>query len=447
MNVSAGQPPLPRVVIVGGGFGGLYCARRLMRKTSCPVTVIDKRNFHLFQPLLYQVATGSLSIGDISFPLRACLNGRKGMTVLLAEMRDLDPARRRVILSDGETPYDILVVATGSGQTYFGHPEWEALAPGIKTVEDALYMRRRILLAFETAERESDPAVRREWMNFVLVGGGSTGVELAGALAELAGSILKKDFASLGPGDAVIHLVEHHDRVLPSLPEELSAQALKFLVRLGVKVRTGTGVVGITNRSVTVKKGNQQEEIAARTALWAAGVEASPIGRILAERTGAQRDSEGRLFVEPDLSLPNHPEIFVIGDLACFAHQTGEPLPGVASVAIQQGRHVAEQIAARGGGKNRPAFHYRDKGMLAVIGRNAAVAQVGRLHLWGWKAWVIWAIVHIHFLIQFENKMLVMLQWAWNYLTYKRSARLITGKDPFPLVEPRDIPSDTSERP
>ena len=436
------------VVIVGGGFGGLYAAKAL-KSAPVRVTLIDKRNFHLFQPLLYQVATGGLSPGDIASPLRAVLNRQKNTTVLNAEAVDLDPARRKLILSDGELDYDTLIVATGSSHHYFGHDEWSPTAPGLKTVEDALDIRRRILLAFEAAEREPDPDRRRAWMTFVIVGGGPTGVELAGAIGELSRSTLKDDFQHIDPAQAQILLLEGAERVLPVYPPDLSAKAEASLARLGVTVRTQCLVTDIQDEVVTVSRGDQGELIQARTILWAAGMQASPMGRVLAERTGVELDRAGRVMVEPDLSVAQRPDIFVIGDLAHFAHQDGSPLPGVAPVAMQQGQYVADLIQerlsrnaliSRGDAASEQdvgssVFEYRDKGSLAVIGRNVAVAELGALKFSGFLAWWIWLFVHIGYLIEFDNKLLVLFQWAWNYFTRKRGARLITGDDPFPLVE------------
>jgi len=421
-----------RVVIVGGGFGGLYAALALKR-APVAVTLIDRRNFHLFQPLLYQVATGALSPGDIASPLRLVLRRQKNTRVLLCEVTGIDPARRQVFLSDGELsfelPYDTLILAPGVRHHYFGHPQWEALAPGLKTVEDATEIRRRVLLAFEAAERRPDPRERRSWLTFVIVGGGPTGVELAGALGEIAHHTLKEDFRTIDPAEAQILLVESTDRVLPSYAPELSIRAATALERLGVKVRTGAAVTQVEPDGVVLRAGSLEERVAARTVLWAAGVQASPLGRILAEKTAVAIDRDGRLVVEPDLSVPGHPEILVIGDLASFTHQTGRTsLPGVAPVAMQQGRYAAELIQRRlrGEAPGRP-FHYRDLGNMATIGRGAAVAELGRLRLSGFLAWLAWLFIHLVNLIEFDNRLLVLIQWAWNYLTWNRGARLITG--------------------
>lgn len=420
------QPP--HVVIVGGGFGGLYAAKALGH-APVQVTLVDKRNFHLFQPLLYQVATGGLSPADIASPLRAVLNRYRNVRVLMGEVIDLLPDEQRVILRDGELNYDYLILATGVTHHYFGHREWASLAPGLKTVEDALEMRRRIFLAFEAAEAEADPGKVRSWLTFVIVGGGPTGVELAGALGELAHSTLKGDFRNIDPATAQILLIEASDRILPTYPTELSAKAQLALQRLGVTVRTRTRVTDVRNGLVTLQEGDQVKQVAAETVLWAAGVKASSIGEVLAKRTGAELDQAGRVRVQPDLTLPGYPNILVIGDLTCFTHQGGEPLPGIAPVAMQQGEYSARLIRARLKGKSLPPFHYRNKGSLAVIGRNAAVADLGFLRLSGFVAWLIWIFVHIRYLIEFDNKILVMFQWAWNYFTRKRGARLITERD------------------
>ena len=429
------QDPKHRVVIIGGGFGGLYAAKTLGR-AAVDVTLIDKRNFHLFQPLLYQVATGGLSPGDIASPLRAVLSGYKNIKILAAEATDIDPEVQTVILSDGTIPYDTLIVATGVSHHYFGNDQWAEAAPGLKSIEDALDIRRRILLAFEAAERETDPVKRRAWLTFVIVGGGPTGVELAGALAELAHTTLKEDFRSIDPAEAQILLLEGVDRVLPPYPPELSAKAEKSLTELGVTVRTQTLVTDIADDRLTLKHGDESEQLRAETVLWAAGVQASGWGKVLAERTGVKLDRVGRVIVEPDMSLANQPNIFVIGDLAHFAHQSedGKPLPGVAPVAMQQGRYLAKLIQARLKGQTKAPFHYVDKGSLAVIGRNAAVADLGFVKFSGFFAWFLWIFIHIMYLVEFDNRLLVFFQWAWNYVTRKRGARLITGASPYPLV-------------
>ncbi|HUI76442.1 MAG TPA: NAD(P)/FAD-dependent oxidoreductase [Bryobacteraceae bacterium] len=416
-----------RVVIIGGGFGGLY-ATKALRRAPVHVTLIDRRNFHLFQPLLYQVATGALSPGEIASPLRFVFRRLKNVEVLLAEVTDLDPANRRVILGDGEAGYDTLIVAAGASHHYFGHDEWAPLAPGLKTIEDATEIRSRILRAFEKAEREPDTEARRAWLTFVIVGGGPTGVELAGALGEIANDTLRGDFRHINPAEASILLVEGTDRVLPAYPADLSAKAEEALIRLGVRSMTGTLVTAIDAGGVTVRRGGVTEHIRARTVLWSAGVEASPLGRVLAERAGAQLDRAGRVMVEPDLTIGGHPEILVIGDLANFSHQTGKPLPGVAPVAMQQGRYAAGLVKKRLAGKPVPPFHYWDKGSLATIGRAAAVADFGRIHIDGLVAWLAWLFIHLMYLVEFDNRLLVLIQWAYDYFTYNRGARLITGE-------------------
>jgi len=414
-----------RVVIIGGGFAGLYAAKRL-GKAPVALTVIDRRNFHLFQPLLYQVATGGLSPGEIASPLRVVLRGHRNTEVLLAEAVDFDVASRRVILADGELPYDDLVIATGATHFYFGHDEWEPLAPGLKTIEDATEIRRRILLAFEEAEREPDLARRHAWLTFVIVGGGPTGVELAGALGEIANDTLRGDFYHINPAESRILLVEGEDRVLPSFAPDLSRKAERHLIALGVRPRMGARVTNVDAAGVTVEAGGQTEHIPARTVLWAAGVRASSLGRKLAERAGAPLDRAGRVLVEPDLSIPGHPEIHVLGDLASVT-QDGKPLPGVAPVAMQQGRYVADLLVKKLRGQAVPPFRYFDKGNLATIGRNRAVAQFGRLHVSGFPAWFLWVFVHLMYLVEFENRLLVFVEWVYNYITRNRGARLITN--------------------
>jgi NADH dehydrogenase len=410
-------------------------ACRLPVNSVAPVqlTLIDRCNYHLFQPLLYQVATGALSPANIAAPLRNVLKGQKNTQVLLAEAIGIDAQNRRVVLSDGAVDYDTLIVATGASHQYFGHDEWEKSAPGLKTVDDATHMRRRILLAFEAAEREPDPQKLRAWMTFVIVGGGPTGVELAGALGEIANDTLRHDFRRINPSEARIFLVEGTDRILPPYPPKLSQSAKEMVERLGVTVRTGALVTNITETSVTIREGEKLEEIPTRTILWAAGVLGSPLGRIVAEATGAQFDKSGRVVVDPDLTVPGHPEIFVLGDLANFSHQTGKPLPGVAQPAIQEGRYVGEAIERRLRGIAVQPFHYKDRGSLATIGRGAAVADLNWIQLTGVPAWLIWIFIHLANIVQFQSRLLVLLQWAWLYVSYDRSARLITGENPLPL--------------
>jgi len=422
------------VVILGGGFGGLYAAKELSR-ADFKVTLIDKRNFHLFQPLLYQVAAGWLSPGEIASPLRMVLNRYKNTYVYKATAVDILPEEKKVLLRDGEVDYDTLIVATGSSHHYFGHDEWAKTAPGLKTVEDALEMRRKILLSFEAAEREPDPEIQKEWMTFLIIGAGPTGVELAGTIGELARTTLKNDFRNINPADVIIILVEGLDRVLPTYPEKLSVKAEESLKDLGVMIRLGSMVTGIEGSKVSVQMNGETDTIQSKTILWTAGVKASFLGKVISDRTGAEIDKGGRVVVDSDLSVPGYPDIFVIGDLANFSHRNGEPLPGVAAVAMQEGRYVAGLIVKRRDGKKTGPFSYDDKGSLAIIGRNSAVADLGRIKLWGLTAWLIWAFVHIRYLIEFDNKIVVLFRWAWNYFTRKRGVRLITGDLPVSLIE------------
>jgi len=423
--------PTTRVVIVGGGFGGLYAAQAL-RRAPIELTLVDRRNFHLFQPLLYQVASGGLSPGQITSPLRYVLNRQRNTRVLLGEVVDIDVAERRLVFSDGELEYDVLVVASGATHHYFAHDEWAAQAPGLKGIEDATAIRSRILLAFETAEREPIPERRHPWLTFVVVGAGPTGVELAGALGEIANDALAHDFRVIRSSDAEIILLEAADRVLPPYPPDLSAKAKRSLERLGVTVRLRTAVSRVDDSGVTVRVDDREEHIAARTVLWAAGVQASPLAQLLARATGAPTDRNGRIFVEPDLSLRGHPEIFAIGDMV-HVEQDGNLLPGIAPVAMSEGRYVARRIAARVAGRTTKPFHYFHKGQLATIGRSAAVADLRFVRFGGFFAWLIWLFVHLMYLVEFENRVLVLVQWAWSYFTRNRGARLITGKNPLPL--------------
>jgi len=405
-------------VIVGGGFGGLYAARALAGR-PVRVTLLDRRNHHLFQPLLYQVATAALNPSDIAVPLRSILRRSTNVTVLLANVERVDLTSRRVALDRGEIGYDALVLAAGASHSYFGHDEWEVLAPGLKTLEDALEIRRRVLLAYEAAERESDGAEQQALLTFVVIGGGPTGVELAGALGEISRRTISRDFRVIDPTKARIVLLEGAPRILTTFPESLSLSAQDALRRIGVEVRTKAIVTRVTADAVWLGG----EQIRARTVLWAAGVAAAPLTRNL----DAPLDRSGRVLVEPDLSIPGHPETFAIGDMCAFLHQTGAPLPGVAPVAIQQGRAVADNVLRRLRGEPTRPFRYRDKGSMATIGRAAAVAVVGRLKLSGLPAWLAWLLVHIVFLIGFRNRLLVLFEWAWAYLTWHRGARLITG--------------------
>lgn len=408
----------PKVVIVGAGFGGLTAAQRIAR-LPVQVTVIDRKNHHTFQPLLYQVATAGLSPGEIAAPIRWILRSNPNVEVLLEEVVDFNLEQQKVITRNQTLDYDYLIIASGASHAYFGHPEWEPLAPGLKTIEDALEIRRRVLLAFELAERHVASGQGEMPLNFVVVGAGPTGVELAGTLAEIAHHALKHEFRSIRPEQTRILLIEGGPRVLPAYPEELSRKAEEQLARLGVEVRTSHVVNGI--EPGVVKVGD--ERIAAQVVLWAAGVAASPLGRKL----GVSVDRAGRVLVQPDLSVPGKPNVFVIGDLAALADERGKMLPGVAPVAIQQGQWMAKAIARDLKHQTRGAFHYHDKGSLATIGRAAAVADFGKLRLSGYFAWLAWLFVHILYLIGFRNRLLVMIQWAWSYMTYERGARLITG--------------------
>ncbi len=416
--------PRHRVVILGGGFGGLYAARCLKR-APVDVTVIDRRNFHLFQPLLYQVATSGLSPGDIVSPIRWILKRQRNTRVWMAEATGIDVAGKLVTLTDGDVPYDSLIVATGARHHYFGRDEWETHAPGLKSLEDATEIRRRVLSAFEVAERTKDPAGREEWLSFVVVGGGPTGVELAGALGELARDTLRNDFRAIDPKSARIVLLEGTDRVLPTYPPSLSAKCERSLARLGVTVRTKTLVTELSASAVTVRSGDTTEILPCRTVLWAAGVNASPFGQVLSHATGAGLDKIGRVLVDPDLTVPDHPDIFVIGDLANFSHQTGAPLPGVAPVAMSQGRYAANVIRRRLAGKSIKPYTYFNKGELATIGRASAVANFGKLRFSGYPAWLLWLFVHLMYLVEFQNRVLVFVQWAWSYLTRGRGTRII----------------------
>ena len=408
----------PRIVIVGAGFGGLSAAKALAGKPF-DVTVIDRHNYHLFQPLLYQVATASLSPAEIASPIRAILQRAQNVNVMLGKVSGIDLERREVLAEGRRIPYDTLVLATGAQHAYFGHGDWAAFAPGLKTIDDATYIRRRILLAFEKAETETDPAERARLLNFVIVGGGPTGVEMAGAIAELANRALAEDFRSIDPRAARIILVEAAPRLLTPFDPPLSEAARTSLVQLGVEVRLGTPVTALDAAGVSVGT----ERIEARTVIWGAGVIASPAGQWL----GAETDRAGRVKVEPDLSVPGHPDIFVIGDTAAIDDANGNPLPGVAPVAKQQGNYIAALLIARRNGKTVAPFRYRDLGSLATIGRKRAIIQMGRLKMKGFFAWLLWCVAHIYYLIGFRNRFVVAISWLWNYITFQRATRLITG--------------------
>ena len=419
-------PLLPRVVVVGAGFGGLTAARAL-GDAPIALTLLDRRNFHLFQPLLYQVATAALNPSDIAAPIRHIVRRQRNTTVLLAEVSEVDVSARIVRTDHGDLPYDFLVLAAGADDSYFGHDEWRAFAPGLKTVEDALEMRRRILLAFERAEWEKENGARQEWLTFVVVGGGPTGVELAGALAEIARHALASDFRGIDPARARVILVEGAGRILPGFPPSLSESAARQLAGLGVSVRTGVRVTRIDGEGVWLG----EERIGARTALWAAGVAASHLTRSL----GVPLDRQGRVLVAPDLTVPGHPEIFVIGDASAIVDR-GKAVPGVAPAAMQEGRHAARNIRRALSGRPLLAFRYLDKGILATIGRAAAVADIRGWKLSGFVAWIAWLAVHIFFLIGFRNRALVMFEWAWAYVSWQRGARLITRGDAAANVPP-----------
>jgi NADH dehydrogenase len=417
------QKSNPRVVIVGAGFGGLLAARTLARY-PVQITLIDRQNFHTFQPLLYQVATAGLSPGEIAAPIRWIMRSRRNVEVLMSEVQDFDLSRRVVKLPDGEIPYDYLLVASGASHAYFGHDEWEPFAPGLKTIQDALEIRRRILLAFELAERQANREKEQVQLNFVVVGGGPTGVELAGTMAEIARKALSNEFRTIDPRKTRIVLLEGGPRVLPAYPEDLSRSAEEQLKRLGVEVHTSAMVTLVTPGAVHMG----DTPLPAAVILWAAGVAASPLGKKL----GGPVDRAGRVAVNPDLSLPGHPEVFVIGDLATLKDENGKMLPGVAPVAMQEGKATAHNIAAELRGEPRKNFHYFNKGNLATIGRAAAVAEFGKIHISGFLAWLAWLFVHVFFLIGFRNRIIVLVQWAWSYFTYERGARLITGDTHLP---------------
>lgn len=416
----------PHVVILGAGFGGLYAARAL-RRAEVRLTVVDRRNHHTFQPLLYQVATAGLNPSDIASPIRHVLRHQKNAEVILAEAKAIDVAAKKIVLGDGELSYDQLIIAVGATHSYFGHEAWAPRAPGLKSLEDALEIRRRIFYAFEAAERETDPERKRAYLTFLIVGAGATGVELAGALAEIAHHTLEGDFRRFDPRDARILLLEGGPRVLPTYVERLSTRAREQLSSLGVEVRTDARVTGIDERGASLG----DERIDASVVLWAAGVAASPLGRTL----GVPLDRAGRVLVRPDLTIPGHDEVYVIGDLAAL-EQEGHLVPGVAPAAIQGGLHAAKNVERALRGEPRLAFRYHDKGSLATIGRAAAIADFGRLKMSGFTAWLAWFLVHVFFLIGFRNRFLVMFEWAWSYLTFERGARLITGETPAPLPAP-----------
>ncbi|MBX2859942.1 MAG: NAD(P)/FAD-dependent oxidoreductase [Vampirovibrio sp.] len=420
------------VVIIGAGFGGLHAAQALGNMPGVRVTVIDKRNFHLFQPLLYQIATGALSAAEIASPIRFILNRFQNIQVLLGEVTGIDTQQQAVTTPEFTVPYDSLIVATGSRHHYFGNDHWEEMAPGLKTIEDAIAIRHKIFEAFEQAERTTDPELQNAWMTFVIVGGGPTGVEMAGAVGELAHYTLKNDFYAIKPGKAKIYLLEGMDRVLPPYDAISSEKAHDALALLGVTVKTNTLVTEITEDTVTTKSTQNPEEIeqiAAKTIIWAAGVKASPLGSLLAEKTDAELDRIGRVVVGKNMEIPTCPNVYIVGDLANYCHEpvsNGNPLPGVAPVAMQQGDYVAKVITNSLKGLPTESFQYHNKGSMAVIGRNAAVAELGKLRFDGLLAWLAWLFVHVMHLVEFDNKILVIIQWFWSYWTKRRGARLIT---------------------
>jgi NADH dehydrogenase len=413
---------MPHVVVVGGGFAGLYTARGL-KHVGVDITVVDRHNYHLFQPLLYQVATAALNPSDIAAPIRNILRKQKNVSVILGDVQSIDPNAKTIALADGAVMlYDYLVLATGATHSYFAHPEWERDAPGLKSIDDALEIRRRVLIAFEAAERESDPALQQQWLTFVIIGGGPTGVELAGALSEIARQTVVRDFRRIHPESARVILLEGKDRVLPTYPPDLSEKARQQLAGLGVEVITSAIVTNVSDRDVHIG----ERVIPTRTVLWGAGVQASPLAKTL----GVPLDRAGRVLVTPALTIPGHDDVFVIGDLAASEQIDGTLVPGVAPAAIQEGQHTARNIERAVAGQPLRAFKYVDKGSLATIGRAAAVADFGgRKKFGGFFAWMAWLVIHIFFLIGFRNRFLVITQWAWAYITYERGARLITGTD------------------
>src|SRR5215471_16346414 len=424
------MPGQHRVIILGGGFAGLLAAQKLKR-APVHVKLFDRRNFHLFQPLMYQVATGSLSPGEIAAPLRSVLRKQKNTEVLLGEAADINPDKNRVRLKDGaEFEYDSLIVATGSKTSYYGNDSWRTVAPSLKSVEEATAIRHKILLAFECAERATTPEEVSAWLTFVIVGAGATGLELAGALAEIANETLRHDFRNINPSEARILLVEGGPRILPAFPEDLSGKAEKLVCKLGVEILKGVKVTSIDSEGVTLERPTGSESLRAKTVLWAGGITSNEFGRKLAERVHAQTDRIGRIPVTPRLTVPNYPNIFIVGDLALATGANGKPLPGVAQVAMQGGAYAAKAIRARvEKGPEPPPFHYFDKGDMAVIGRAAAVANIFGFHLSGLPAWLVWLFIHLMYIVEFQSRVLVFIQWGFEYLTFSRGARLITGND------------------
>jgi NADH:ubiquinone reductase (H+-translocating) len=422
----------PKVIIIGGGFGGLSAAQAL-KSAPVDVTVVDRRNYHLFQPLLYQHATGSLSAGDIAAPIRGVLGRQKNTRVWLGDVKDIDPVAKRVQLADGASlAYDFLIVAAGSQTSYYGHDEWQQWAPGLKSVEEAAALRHKILYAFEVAERlPDDPAQRRAWLTFTIIGAGPTGVELAGAIAEISRQTLKHDFRAIDPEDAQIILLDASPRVLMPFPEDLAEKAVRSLAKLGVKTKMGARVHEVTRDGISYQADNSTQTLSTKTVIWAGGVTVTPLAKTLAQRTGAETDHGGRIKVGPDLTIPNFPDIFVIGDMALSIDKHGQPLQGVAQVAMQGGTYAAKAIVRKVEGKPAPApFNYFDKGNIAVIGRAAAVANAFGVHLWGLPAWIVWAFIHLAYIVEFQSRVLVFIQWAIQDVTFNRGSRLITGVAP-----------------
>jgi NADH:ubiquinone reductase (H+-translocating) len=418
----------PKVIIIGGGFGGL-CAAQALKSAPVDVTLIDRRNYHLFQPLLYQVATGSLSPGEIAAPIRGVLGRQKNTRVLLGEVRDIDLLSKSVLLADGASfEYDSLIVAAGSTSFYYGNDQWQSWAPGLKSLEEATIIRHKILYAFEVAERIPDPAQRRAWLTFVIVGAGPTGVELAGAIGEIARETLKNDFRSICPEDARIILLDGAPRLLMPFPEDLAQKAARSLAKLGVQIKTGAMVKRLDREGVTLEISNRAEQIATKTVIWAGGVTVAPLAKMLAKRTGAETDRGGRIKVDPNLPIANYPDIYVVGDMALSLDSDAKPLGGVAQVAMQEGTYAAKAIARKARGKPPQApFKYFDKGNLAVIGRASAIANVFGVHLWGLPAWLVWVFIHLMYIVEFQSRLVVFIQWAFQDLTSSRGARLITG--------------------
>lgn len=417
-----------KVIIIGGGFGGL-CAAQTLKSAPVDVTLIDRRNYHLFQPLLYQVATGSLSPGEIAAPLRGVLSRQKNCQVLLGDVLDIDPVAKHVLLADGASlAYDTLIVAAGSQTFYYGNDAWPQWAPGLKTVEEAINIRHKILYAFEVAERLEDPAQRRAWLTFVIVGAGPTGVELAGAIGEIARETLKNDFRSICSEDAQIILLDGGPRLLASFPEDLSQKAEQSLAKLGVQVKTGTMVKEVNRDGVRLQSNGAAEWLSSKNVIWAGGVTVAPLGKTVANRTGAETDHGGRIKVGPDLTLAKFPDIYVIGDLAFSEDKSGQPLAGVAQVAMQEGTYAAKAIKRKISGQPpQKPFAYFDKGNLAVIGRAAAVANVFGLHLSGLPAWLVWVFIHLMYIVEFQSRLVVFMKWAIQDITFSRGSRLITG--------------------